>query len=580
MNSDIDRQTAADSADAKPIFAFDEESKTFDALIADHVAETNRVAARRDARRHEIDIDSLRESGKILADETIIPDHTIDQTVRGERPALIRYIEGTTTVLSFMNRRVLAMNYEALDNWTTSLFRPPGWKEVQFKMIDARALHGGAALERVYSAAAPGKAVAEYIRREDLIIPPNTRNIQSCARFARRYELTKEGFRSLARKTGFDPAKVAQILRDNETRTELLSIYKWFIRDDQSRIFVAWAADKCLGLTSYLKDPQPHLSGVIEAGQPDPITGTPTFTPAQSTTFPVYYFPYDIQEDETLLEVPGRAKLDLPTQEAITALISAFVNGSVRAAGLYAVRKPSPTGDPPKAEATLNHGHITEGDIAPFQMAWPSTQLLSGVQALRVAKAQETGRTDFASMSRQDTAKTATELNFASKEAELLSSTSVALLSESYLTFYLDWWEVIKSHINAGQLTPPDSFAQLGIDINDPDLFAVMAADAQVIKRAQTEEKLLKYYSLVIGTPMQEPMFQDILSMIFPDRIARWRQEGAKNDVKTQTLQQTAAAISQIPADLYVQLPPELQQTLGQIINNVSKLFAPTGSGR
>ena len=580
MNSEFDRQTAADSADAKPIFAFDEESKTFDALIADHVAETNRVAARRDARRHEVDIDALRKSGQILADETIIPDHTIDQTVRGERPALIRYIEGTTTVLSFMNRRVMAMNYEALDNWTTSLFRPPGWKEVQFKMIDARALHGGAALERVYSAAAPGKAVAEYIRREDLIIPPNTRNIQSCARFARRYELTKEGFRSLARKTGFDPAKVAQILRDNETRTELLSIYKWFIRDDQSRIFVAWAADKCLGLTSYLKDPQPHLSGVIEAGQPDPLTNTPTFTPAQSTTFPVYYFPYDIQEDETLLEVPGRAKLDLPTQEAITALISAFVNGSVRAAGLYSVRKPSPTGDPPKAEATLKHGHITEGDIAPFQMAWPSTQLLSGVQALRVAKAQETGRTDFASMSRQDTAKTATELNFASKEAELLSSTSVALLSESYLTFYLDWWEVIKSHINAGQLTPPDSFAQLGIDINDPDLFAVMAADAQVIKRAQTEEKLLKYYSLVIGTPMQEPMFQDILSMIFPDRIARWRQEGAKNDVKTQTLQQTAAAISQIPAELCVQLPPELQQTLGQIINNVSKLFAPTGSGR
>ncbi len=50
--------------------------------------------------------------------------------------------------------------------------------------------------------------------------------------------------------------------------------------------------------------------------------------------------------------------------------------------------------------------------------------------------------------------------------------------------------------------------------------------------------------------------------------------------MKTQTLQQTAAAISQIPAELYVQLPPELQQTLGQIINNVSKLFAPTGSGR
>lgn len=571
MNTEIDRQSMADSQDAAPTFSYEAESVIFDSLIADHEEEMRRVEARRDARRHDVDVRQMRAKSELLPDETVIPDHTIDQTIRSERPAMIRFLEGSTTVLTFMNRRVMAANYEPLDNWTTMLFRPPGWKLVQHKLIDGRALHGGGALERVYSKAAPGRAVSEYIRREDLILPRNTRDIQSCARVARRYELTKEGFRSLARANGFDPAAVLRILADNSTKTELLRIYKWFIRDEQSRLNVAWAADKCLGLSTYLKPPMPHMSGVLTV-QRD-LQNNPIVSAAQSTKIPIYYFPYDIQEDETLLEVPGRAKLDLPTQEAITALFSSFVNGSSRAAGFYAYRKPSPTGDPQTTVPILKHGHVVEGEIGTFQPTWPSTQMLSGVQALRVAKAQETGRTDFASMSRQDTAKTATELNFASKEAELLSSTSVSVLSECYLQYYLDWWEVIKSHINAGQITPPESFAQLGIDINDPDLFAVMSADAQVIKRSQIEERMLKYYSLTIGTPMQEPMFQDIMAMIFPDRIARWRQESAKNDVKTQTLQMTMQALQNMPAELVASLPPQLQQAFMQIITNINELF-------
>jgi hypothetical protein len=571
MPTEIDRQTSADSAAPQPTFSYDAESVVFDALISEHTEESDRVQARRDARRHEVDVQKMRLNNELLPDETIIPDRTIDQTVRAERPALIRYLEGSTTVLSFLNRRVMAANYEALNNWTTSLFRAPGWKMAHLKMIDSRAVHGGAAFERIYSASAPGRAVLEYIRREDLIMPRNTRDIQSCARLARRYELTKEGFRSLAREVGFDSALVSKILMDNATKTELLRVYKWFIRDDSSKLYVAWAADKSLGLSSYLKDPVPHMSGILNLTT-DPL-GARTIAAAPSTKIPIYYFPYDVQEDETLLEVPGRAKLDLPTQEAITALFSSFVNGSQRASGFYPYLEPSPTGDPVQTPPILKQGHVVQGKIGVFQPTWPSTQMLSGVQALRVAKAQETGRTDFASMSRQDTAKTATELNFASKEAELLSSTSVSVLSECYLQLYLDWWEVIKSHINAGQITPPDSFAQLGIDINDPDLFAVMSADAQVIKRSQIEERMLKYYSLTIGTPMQEPMFQDIISMIFPENIARWRQEAAKNDIKTQTLQQMAATLQQLPPELVAALPPQLQQAFAQILTNIDALF-------
>ena len=578
----------ADVTSPTTAFAFEDEQKIFTQLISSQEKEITKCKKRRELRRHRVEIQKLREKGELSNDCTIIPDRTIDQNIRAETVAYSKFIQESSWVLAFKDVMQPTETFDPLNNFTTYLFRPPGWKKVWLAASDSRLLHGGVALELIPDPSAPGKAKIEYIRREDLLIPEQTRDIQACMRVGRRYEITKQQFKTLATALGFEESAKTAVLKHYETREEFIKVYKWFMKDDNGVVNIAFFADTSTGLNTYLRAPIPYQLGMFDLETP-PVPPEaqlmmqlgaqippppPVPKPRPVTRIPIYLIPYHIEEDETYYEVQGRAALDMPTQEALTAVLSATVNGAVRAAQLY------PTCDPgiPDSEIkkdplfTLKPDHVYAGKFTFAQLPWPNAIALSVVQTLSTRNAQASGQTDFASMSREDSAKRATELQMAAKEAEDLSSVGVSLWSEYQLQLYLDWWEIIKSQIVIKGIELPPDLAASGIDLSSPTLSATMAADIQVVKRAETTARRVQFYQLVQGTKFQEPYFETMIEELFPDDVDKWKLAIQQSDQTKQILAAAFQILSTLPLET---VNEDLRPQFKQLLTAMQQIVAP-----
>ena len=115
--------------------------------------------------------------------------------------------------------------------------------------------------EVIFDESTPAKFSFEYVRRDHLIIPRDTKDIQACFRLARIYEVTKHQLSLLASAFGFDPSAVAKIKEHYRTKTEFIKIYKYFLRDDNNYVYNAWFADPDIGVDTYLREPMPHFLG-------------------------------------------------------------------------------------------------------------------------------------------------------------------------------------------------------------------------------------------------------------------------------------------------------------------------------
>lgn len=555
-------------------FKFDDENCTFKALITAHQAEIDKCTLRREYRKHRVNVKEKRERKELLADETIIPDRTIDQNIRSEKVPYIRYIEQTATVLAFHDPAAPTLNFEGLSDWTTMLFRHGHWKLPWFKLIDTILTHGGGSVELIFNDKAPGKAVVEFIRRENLILPQRARSIDSCLRIGREYELTKHQFSTLARELSFNDKVTAKINDIYKNRDEFIKIYKLYGRDKSGIVYNFWLAPENIGADDYLRAPTVHFSGELSSAEPDPLTGLPQPpNPIPATKYPIYFFPYHVEEDETLLEIQGRAALDLHCQEARTSLLSATVNGATRASRFYPTRKLSAPGDTPSNDSlfVLKHGHVFEGEFDIFQPNWPNTIALSIDQALATRKAQEIGQTDFAAMNRQDTAKTATELVQAQQTAESLNSVNISLFAEICLELYLDWWNIILSQALAGAVPIPPELADPAV-LSSPSLTATMAADAQVVKRAQRAQQYAQYFPAVANSPYALPFLESMLKELFPQEFAQWKQAADAANQTTQLLGQAGEALMNVPAEA---IPVEQHEQYKQLLNGIQ---AATGA--
>ena len=544
-------------------FRFDEESQTFRQLRQEYEPELQATLNRRALRDNKKNVAELRASKQLLPDETIIPDRTIDMAIRQDRGPFIAYLEQPQSVLSFHNPADPLADYSSLSDWTTGLFRYTNWQHPWHLMIDAMLTHGAGFHEVIFSPGEPQKFLIECVRREHLIFPRDTRDIQACTRIARCYELTKHQLKLLTATYGFNPAVVSQIEEHYRSRSTFIKIYKYFLRDDTNTVYVAWLAEDTLGATDWLRAPMPHFNG--DYSDPDPVTGAPAARP--TTVFPFFAFPYRIQEDEAILLSQGLTAQLVHVQEAVMGLVSATVNTAVRASGLYAARVPAPGTTPDSKELyPLKHGYVHDGDLSFHSLPWPNPVALSVIQMLSVRAAQQQGQTDFAAMSRQDTAKRATEILAAKEESQALKTADIALFSRLVFQEYLFCLNIIKNQIKIGQITPPPS-----LDIRplfDPSIIPSMSADVEVVKREQRKQLYVQFWPLAANSPMAGPYFQTMFKELFPQEFDKWQQESLESQKGTDLLQAAAAAMTAVDPN---SLPPELRQQFIEILNQIPK---------
>lgn len=567
----------SDSLQPQVPFKFEDELELFNSTSTAFQVEQQRVTARREARKNRINVAELRNRSDkpILSDETVIPDRTIDFNMRIEKAPYVKVIEQATTILEFEDTQNPARNYTPLSAWHTRLMRVGDWKHTKFMTVDSLLLHGCAFREVLFSNASPSKTTEEYIRREDLIFPPHVKSLQACGRIYRRYEVTKSQFSDLAKQFGFAPDQVAKINENVKGRTDAFYIYKTFMRAPDGVINVAWMGDKQNGPSDYLKPPTPLDIGLVEfSTELDPVTQQPLPPRAkQLREFPLFEFPYHIEEDEEILNIQGRAALDLATQDAMTSLISGTVNGTTRASRFYPSRK-TPPGETPRNEALfpLRHGFLHEGDISVFQPDYPNNVAISVANMISSRKAQEIGATDYAAMNRQDTRKTATELVQAQESADSLAAPNISLYTLCEFRVETLRWQILvdqlrlESTIQLLQQIPPEQ-QQFSIAlppgvplaaILSPTLTYTMAADAQVVRRAQRQSRYMQYWPVVAPTPYALPFLETMLADIFPEEFIAWQQQIQATDQTKQLLAQTLPLLSQLtPQQLPPGTPPE-----------------------
>lgn len=571
---------------AQPPVTFEMRKKQINLMTSEWREEKKRVELRRALRKNRKNVKEMRDNGDLLDDETVIADHTIDSNIAQEKAAYMQYLESSRTLLTFTPRPLNSIPRELctlLEESFTLGSRYDRWKIPWYKIIDGTCLHGCIGFEVVFDLSKPLHFAIDYIRREHFIYPRTLTELDKCDMFLRVYEYPVAQFEEWLRAdNGFDRRMLQDIVdRYKERRNELIEIYKVYIKED-GIIKSGWYSESQLSTTTWLKEPQPHHIGMMAEKVTEPtveqlMAGMPpeptvTYEPVPCVDFPFVLFKYTETEDELVLEIPGRAAQDIYTQEAITSLLTSTVNGARRASGLYVGNKPQPGDSPNNTTLELKHGHIVQGELSFFQPAWPNNIALSITQMLSTRNQQQQGRVDFAAMNRQDTAKTATELNAAMTQAAALGSIKVSLLADAITRAYSIGWAVARSQALAGQV---QIMAEFPPEVLKHDYTLTPSGDVEVIKRQEKLMRMKEFFSVLANTPAAVPFLKYLIKQAFPEEAGELiaaLDAGNKDAVIVE--------LTNVLEKLIPSLSPNEQQQLNQIISSArSVVVGPADAG-
>lgn len=578
----------------------------------------------------ELDVDALRKSKKIKDDETILPVRVADRNIRREQPAYIAFATQSRRSLIFRSRQtdlngaVGSANEQRLEEAFTQGMRYPGWELPIYAATDGAQTHGWDAVEVVYDQNKPLNIAIEHVGHDKLLFPTGAVDLQYCEYYARGYDVTGRQLKDWVETFGFDGAQVKSMLEtaDGSQRqtTQMYRVWKIVFRED-GKIKVAWRCDTNRSATAthgafnqcstWLKAPadlylgrqelkmveQPPVTGPIMGPDgaitlgPVPQAPVETLVDVPETEFPVYVLRYHMTERQRIFDTRGRVFLDRYDQEAQTAIASGFVNKLMRSTNIYAAVEndlsPGSSTPPKQLPVKLQHGAIYDRPVKFFSTDAPEAILLNALQYFGVRNADENGQTDFAVNNRQDSRKTATEIQAAQQQAGLLSSVQVSLYSAWMCSVYRRVWEAVQSMAMLGKI-PLLSRGELegGTFDNDTevvgqDYYVRAAGDIDVTQRAEQIQRMGQLWPIVSQTPLASEFLKAMVMTSFPNDGARWAEALAQGDQCKQLLATCATMLEKLimsRPDELAELSPEEQQQLAALKQQVAMVLNPGGA--
>jgi hypothetical protein len=319
----------------------------------------------------------------------------------------------------------------------------------------------------------------------------------------------------------------------DEQTESLFKVEKVMFRDD-GIVQVGWSCvARC---NDWLRKPRPMFLGRRDAAGE-----------VYETEYPYVIFHYMIAEDMTIKNCVGRAYLDKHTQEAVSSLMSSFVTAHRRASNFYFSKE---TDDPNQSNEQTNvqfvPGALIDANIRQFQLTPPNSTMLSAIQTLVTQNSQEQSQVNYAAMNRQDSRKTATEIQTASAEAQLLSATQVSLFSISIKQVYEKCWEIYQSRVL-------DTLIEPTIPLNyfvDHQYNIKPAGDTDVVERQEKAQKMLQVWPVIQqNSSLAVAYMKDMLTMLFPDEAPKYLEQMQEDHTKVQLLQQLSAIVQSLVID-------------------------------
>jgi len=522
-------------------------------LIDSWQSEVAEVESNRKLRNIDLSPKKLREEGKLLPDETIIPIRLVDTNITREQPAYINYLKNSPRVACFRCIPDPARNTENIESEFTRVMTYPEWDIPFQRTIDGAQANGLDYVEIVFDPSKPGQIAVEHVGKDNLYYNKDSINLQANQRLIRRYSFSYGQIEDAIYRYSFDATqakKICDACSAIDKRERNIYIYKIFFKLD-GVVMVAWFCKEYCD--NWLKTPTPHYVGlqkkVTKLVPQPPITlmgitlmqqlpiQVETLEDEPLDIFPIFVFIYKESEEQKITQKKGRVFLDKHKQQAQTATATSFVNALVRASKVYGSVGQADQGDtsPPKQiESPLVNGGIYDKPVNFWGFPWPDATMLSSLQYFDTQNSQEVGQVAFAVQNRKDSRKTATEIGAAQEDQSMLTSNQVSLLSTFLRLVYSFAWRIVQNRAMNGHITflaqPVPNLATGQITYQN-DMMAISqpydirpSGDIDVIKRGQKLQQLKADWSVFSTTPLAGEFLKEIIRTSYPEKAAAWIQ--------------------------------------------------------
>jgi len=538
----------------------------------DKVLKTNR-----NLRYAEIDIEAERKAGRIAPDELYVPQHVIDANIRREQSVYVGYLTAPPRSLVLSNIQNPSTVTEPIERDITNRIRYDGWQMPLYRAVDSMQQNGYGVVEIVQDQSKPGHLVIQDVAYDDFGYCLDSKDIQSAEMITRQYHFTKTQLIALTKikdpTKRFDIEQVERIVtaKDREAEdykeTSLFKVEKVMFRK-KGVVQVGWSCQlKC---DDWLRAPRPLYIG---RQRRSPIG---FWMKDFETDYPFFILPYTITENTTIRQFRGRAYFDQDVQEAISSLMSSVVTG-YRRSTYFMFSKDidnDPNGDVATQTVVVGNGKVVNSKVRQFMLAAPDATSLSAIQALTSANLQEQSQINYAANNRQDSRKTATEIQAAQQNSQQLSTIQLALFSTSIKAIYSTFFEVCRSRV----------LAQLILDL-PPQLVELYGAtysirpagDSDVVERQQKIQQMQQAWPVMEHTPAAQMFLSKLLMLLFPEDAPQYLTAFQVDQTKDKALQsclQVLGALVQDPNALSPQERQNVPQILG-LIQNIIQILHP-----
>lgn len=599
-------------AEMSELFEFARAKIRIDQLISDWSSECADTERRRDERYIDLDIEALRQKGDIQKDETFVPNRVIDTNIMRELPEFMAFLKQSNRLAIFNCLSNPDISTEKLEIEFTKGLTYLGWYKQFKKLVDGAELHGWDSIEVVFDASKPLHVGFEHIGHDRLFYNRKCSDIQDSELLIRKYDITLLRLLKFKEK-GFNPDQIDLILQTNAARRkkdETVNIYKVYFKFNNC-VYVCWYSKEA-NTTGWLKDPDKLRLGIAEQVEESPgsadsmqidiaiqggaaLPNTLKWIDKDIDTYPIFQYLYKDDECETITEHVGRGFLDLPMQEAHTAIATGFVNGLTRASNVYA--SPSTddgeSADIKQLDVELVNGGVYNKPLNFFHTDYPDVSVLTGMQYLSTLNAQNTGKTSFAVSNRKDSRKTAKELALAEKEEEQVESVGLADFSEDLRAILSFTWLIVQSQALQGKISFLTKTVPVTVQtaqgpvqsgeteiVNDNEIINQRydvrpAGDVDVIERQKKLQQMQTDWPVIQTTGAKNLFLEDFVRLRYPDKAEAYIKAIREGDQAKQLIMSLAALVKGFasPADISA-LDPQQKQQLQQIEQQVTQYLA------
>lgn len=603
-------QAAEESPAVPEMFNFQIMRPRFDQLEKDWHSEKLESERRRRIRKIEVNMETLRASGKLKADEVLIGVRVIDENIKKEQPVFVNYMTESRRLAIFDCISNPSIKADELETKFTKGMSYDGFIRNMIKCIDGAETHGWDSVECTFDPKKPLHSGVEHIGHENLLFPKDAKDLQACEFILRRFQLTPMKLKSFVKKHNFNGQQVDMLLESTRAKTNEVphnvEVFKVFFKVE-GIVYVAWACLHGNTCSDWIMAPSPLSLGrrtqqqrtvtkqqtVITTGpggEPVPNMVTVPVVEAfwqeeQEEDYPIKIYLYSESEEQCLTEQKGRVFYDLPWQEAQQAIWSMGINGSVRASNVYCspVNRSNDGSPPKKLDLTLEHGCVYSEPLTFFHTDYPDPALFRVGDAMDTRKAAEMGQVASSVINRDDSRKTAKEIGTAKEQEAKINSVSLLFFS-TFLRGVLAFnWYIVQSQAQQNLvIVAPDANNPLQ---NDPEIINQVydvkpAGDIDVVRRQERITTRLGILPIIqaFGGELYFEFVRDVLRDVLPEDAKKYITLMGQDQMKNQAIQALMSMLQSVMTDEKGQLKPEFKQYEPQLQQAMQMLPQITGA--